>query len=295
MRFIKFAVLAALFALPVSSADAGIVFNSAVDFNFSNVPPANGLVDILGVTDINFGTQDALGGRIATNGTDVGVANGLIDVGDTTVVVGHTLIDQVSTTSGVVDPLDSTSASSFELSAVLRNVTGEIISIGGPIVANEFNGGFIDFYLDVAPETPFDADDLAFSIDDNLVGTFEVTGGQTTLGLPVINTQVIANLIDNPFGFFGLPGGDDPLAPGSNLIIEVVTVDEIIPSSPPFLNIDNGTGGVNIGPGFAPGTNFLDTVSQVDGNAQFGVVPEPSAALIWVGLGALAVTRKRRR
>ena len=37
MRFLKFAVLAALFALPVSSVNAGIMFNEAITIDFSVV------------------------------------------------------------------------------------------------------------------------------------------------------------------------------------------------------------------------------------------------------------------
>ena len=296
MRFLKFAVLAALLALPVSSVDAGIIFGSAVDLNFDNLGAFTAVED---VTSINFGNDSVLNGRIAANGTDgagqIGTpGEGVLSPGDTTNVVGHALIDQVTTISGIVDPLDS--GEGFNLVGVLRNVTGEISGFG-PSLQNTFDGGFVDIYFDATPETAFDAADLASSVDDILVATFAVTGGETVF-LPggQGGTRILGDLIFNNSDFFGLDSGLDPLDPGSVLQIEINSVDEVLLPSTAFANIDNGTGGVDIGTGFtAGGIGSLDVISQVDGNADFGAVPEPGSMFIFAGVLALGLEPRRRR
>ena len=295
MRYIMFAALVALFAVPVSSVDAGIIFGAPVNLNFSAVD--DDLNDILNVTDINFGSENADNGRIAVNGTDLD-GNGFLSPGDTTILVGHSLIDQVTTLGGVeVDPLDAGQPSPFNLVGVLRNVTGDIVlePLPFPGLENEFDGGFIDFYLDQDPETPFDPADLSSSVDDTLVGSFAVIGGQTDiLSATTGNTRILAELVSNPLGFFGLPSGLDPTDGGSLLNIRVDSVDQVLTNAT-IAGISGGAnGGVDIGAGFSP-DGLLDIVSSVDGNADFGTVPEPTGVFIWSGIVAICLNPRRRR
>ena len=302
MRYLMFAVLAALFALPVSSADAGIVFNSNVDLNFSTRDGS--VANVLDVDAINFGIQGGSGGRIAANGTDSD-GDGFLSIGDSTNVVGHALIDQITFGSGsVLNPLDGGGEPSFNLTAVLRNVTGEIANIpsfgGGFNLGNDFNGGFVDFYLDVTPETPFDPSDLSTSTDDGLpVATFSLVEGETRFLTGAFgSTRVVAELIDNSAGFFGITGspGLDPTDAANRLTIEILSQDSVLPSDTVFLNIDNSTGNTNIGPDFDPaGAGGFDVISSVDGNATFGVVPEPTSFVIFSAIGLCGLVRRRNR
>ncbi len=293
----RFIALALLFVSAAhSNSFAGVIFNQAVNFNYSAIDGT--LNDTIGVISINFGSQNPDNGRIAANGTDQN-GNNVLDAGDTTNLVGHAFIDQLTTTTGDIDPLDLGQPSSFNMTGVLRNVTGIISGTSfGPVFGNlnNFNGGFIDLYLDQPFETAFTSGDLANSVDDILVATFEVIGGQTAfLFNGTAQTQVFGKLVYNNNGFLSTASGLDPTDPNSQLLIEIGSFDRVLAPTTTFANINNGTGGVNIGAGFNPaGPGGFDVISTVDGNAQFASVPEPTSMLCFAGLALAGIGFRRR-
>ena len=298
MRFIKFAVLAALFALPVSSADAGVIFGVPVNIDFSGVAGGPVLSD---VTGLDFGSN-ALGasptGRVAVNSTDNG--DGFFGLGDTINVVGHALVDEATVGGVNVNPLDGGGLPSFELTGVLRDLSGTVASNpNAPGIINDVSSGFLDFYVDTPGN--FDVGDLATSEDGTLVATFELVEGATPLtGSEITSTEFVFDLVsqidvgvigDRTDDFFQLPSGLNPLDSGSLLLTQVITLD--VRTDDVLAGISGGS--VEIGADFFPGPlPSGDFFANVDGSAALGVVPEPSSLLSFIGICFVGAMRRRR-
>ncbi|WP_372716879.1 PEP-CTERM sorting domain-containing protein [Novipirellula sp.] len=297
------AALGAASLLVTPAAQAGIVFDKAVNFNLSAVDAA--LTNIDGVNGVNFGdiSFGSATGRVAVNTTDNG--DGSFGVGDGIKVVGHALIDKVSLEGGGSrDPLDLGQAKSFQLTGVLRDLAG-VVSVDGFGLFNHLTSGFLDLYLDVSTPDDFTVGDIANSVDGVLVATFELIEGKTRLfGGPTTLSSFDFKLVDQ-FGsgtvgdltddFFQLAGGYDPLVNNSLLATQVISTDTR--TSNTLTNI-SGSHTVDIGSGFTPvpatPTNG-DFYANVDGSGGFGVIPEPASIAIFGLMGAAGFAGRRRR
>ena len=286
------ALLATLTSCFSGEAQAAIQFGEAVNLNFSAVDAT--LTDLDDVDGIEFG-GNALSsnptGRIAANGTDTN-GSGFLDNGDQTRVVGHAFVDLASIDGGGTVAIDTGNTGRFEFTGVLRNLDGEITGFNNQ---NTFSAGFLDLYLDVDNAgTDFDVSDVSTSADGTLVATFELLTGATFFTpLGFSSTSIDFKLISQLGNFFELQSGNDPIG---LLATQVLSVDFVTNPPETLDGISGGGDPVDIGPGFSPGPpGSFDVVSNVDGSARFGFVPEPASLMVWAGIAAAAGICVRRK
>ena len=317
MRFLKFAVLAALLALPVSSANAGVLTSLISGANASplqlNDDSRDFFVDLDqsgGVTsgDVLFGVvqiDSTTPPNISTNNQIVGVFSQTFD-------------------SITIDPTNGTASGTFTpttaVGLTVSDLTGQAVDSDAFVAIFERAGGFsvdIDSFNigDVTGVTD------AFSLISSIAGegvfdfsagfrdgpgaaagplggpdTGDFFGFETDLALATIDGALTAGpgaLGNNiQLGTFG--GGlsilDNNLGPG------VLFFDDILAVSPfgntfAELAIQGGTFS-------AVGPTLENDIFPIINNADFtfrAVVPEPGTVAIWSGLVAFCVSPRRRR
>ena len=292
MRFIKFAVLAALFAVPVCSADAGILvqnlsFNGfedvIIDQSRSNIVDAN--------EDGVFSVGDAVYGYLSfdevqlDNGTQTDIVGGQLatlfalevteDFGDdvfglsASTVVGFTLGDLLD-----ADLLAAGVDGEAIDADTLAVVVGSTSTLEPENVAQNLgffsaaSGYEIELTAGLALDTDF------FQVTDN--GDFDF---DESAGLSVLQTG--AGLPD-PSSFLPVDAATQFAGPfESDATAQISLVGTIGPNNPNANDFFNPA----TGEGF-----LLQNQAQVSLNA----VPEPTSALAFVGIFGLAVRRRRK-
>ena len=319
MRFIKFAVLAALFALPVSSVDAGVLTSLISGANATplqlNDDSRDFFVDIDSSGGVSVG--DVLFGVVQIDSTsppNISTENQLYGV-----------FSQTFETIGI-DPGDGTASGTFAPTTGdfslndLISGSGEVVNDDAFVAVFERAGGFsvdIDsFNIGDVPGVT-DAESLIDSIADEgvfdfsagfrdgagaapgplgLADTGDFFGFQTDLSLATINGALAAGpegiLNSIQLGSFG--GGlsvlDNNLGPGVQFFDNLLAVS---PFGNTFAELTI-TGGTFSAVGGTPENDIFPIINNADFTIN-AVVPEPGSIAIWGGmLGFCGLTRRRR-
>ena len=316
MRFIKFAVLAALFALPVSSANAGVL-TSLIE-----AVPGGGPLALNDDSRDFFVDVDSSGGVTAGD-----VLFGVVQIDSTSppnIDTDNQLYGVFSQTfdSVVVDITDGTASGTFVPTAgefSLETLTGLDLNEDAFVAVFERAGGFsvdIDSFNIGDVEGVIDAETLIDSIVDEgafdfsagfrdeasggvgpfgLADTGDFFGFQTDLSLAAINGALAGGpgaFTNNiQLGSFG--GGLSVL---DNNLGSVEFFDNLVAVSP----FGNTFAEVTITGGTfsAVGGTLENGIFPIINNADFqinAVVPEPGSIAIWGSmLGFCGLTRRRR-
>ena len=282
MRFLKFAVIAALFALPVSSANAGVL-SSLLSFN---------------------GVEDLLIDQSRSNFTDVDSSGGFT-VGD--VLSGFVTIDQAdpdSDSTGVVD-VNSPEAVVFAFAAEVtgQNINGSL-NLGVSTVADNTLKDFIDadIYSNVtnAAETIFvalEASNAASSpLDESVFNSLDDFNAGN--GFSFVLSGGIADGTDDFFQFSPIGVGDivGAEAGGFTIFDSPFGVDALLPVSSTRLD---GLADSQHDVSLINGTIFnADPGSVFDfaNNSDFAInaVPEPTSMMSFLGIFGLVTMRRRK-
>ena len=315
MRFLKFAVIAALFALPVSSANAGVLTSLI------------GAVPGGGPLALNDDSRDFFVDVDGSGGVTIGdVLFGVVQIDSTSppnIDTDNQLYGVFSQTFETVDVdiTDGTASGTFAPTAgefSLETLTGLDLNEDAFVAVFERAGGFsvdIDSFNIGDVEGVIDAETLIDSIVDEGAFDFsagfrdEASGGVGPFGLPDTGDF---------FGFqtdLSLAGIDGALAVGPGEITNNIQLGSF---GGGLSVLDNNLGSVEFfdnlvavspfGNTFAEVTITGGTFSAVGGtlengifpiinNADFqinAVVPEPGSIAIWGMLGFCGLTRRRR-
>ena len=278
MRFLKFAVLAALLALPVSSANAGVL-SSLLSFN--------GIADVL-IDQSRSNFDDADG-------------NGVLSTGD--VLSGFVSIDQADPDNDSLDIIDvnSPEAVVFAFAAEVTSVDAMsgLVELGpnattlsslldADIAANITDPGTIFVALESAasPASPLDESFFDALDDFNAANGFEyvLSGGfadgtDDFFQFSPVNLGGIVGIEAGGFTIFDSPFGD--LLP--------VSVERLDGAPDSFHDTTLFNGTITDAP--------LGSSFDFANNSDFAInaVPEPTAMMTFMGIFGLAFRGRRRQ
>ena len=281
MRFLKFAVIAALFALPVSSANAGVL-SSLLTFN---------------------GVEDLLIDQSRSNFLDADGSGGF-SVGD--VLSGFVTIDQADPDSDNVDIVDVNSPEAVVF-AFAAEVTGENpngFNLGVSTVAGNTLEDFIDagIYSNVTNEAEtifvaLEASNAASSpLDESVFNSLDDFNAGN--GFSFVLSGGIADGTDDFFQFSPIGIGDivGAEAGGFTIFDSPFGVDALLPVSATRLD---GLADSQHDVSLINGTIFnadSDSVFDFTNNSDFAInaVPEPTTMMSFIGIFGLVTMRRRK-
>ena len=287
MRFIKFAVLAALFALPISSANAGVVLNSLVQN------------EVVQLEDVDFETVLGGGGPNGTNLVEGSSLLAIAEFGAHNLAASGTSVFEGSQQTELITAIS------------LVNVVGApVISGGGAIADFQLVGATSAQWADIGIDAPDGTAFIAF-LDPISDPDGHIVNGPTVEDGILSATEgerLFEFAVDN---FFTATAIDtDATADPTNLL-----AIDILSTSGDFALTNNFTDIVLLEHNFLGAGNGFDNPSflQLEGALEpsgpgaagaFGIVtdtdvylfavPEPTSAISFVGLFGLAVLRRRR-
>ena len=306
MRFLKFAVLAALFALPVSSVDAGI---------FGSLLSANGIADVIaddsagsfierGNIDGTLEVGDLLQGMIsfdsvATNGVPAGssliaaYSFEVLEIGED----GSYL--ELGAASGTDNVLDIVSNAGVDISGL----TGAHVGQDNAIVLLQSSSVDVDRNDFLGPNFGFTPGSgaTAADFDPALVLGFDGVDDQHTVTAANIPTFGLVDLTDLSTAAFFAGQGTGPIASFFGTYSITDTSNSL--SALNFLPLVNPLGGAVGDVTISNGTiNATDSVTSAnsfdfndDGDFLINAVPEPSTVAIFGCVGLIGLFDQRRR
>ena len=281
MRFLKFAVIAALFALPVSSANAGVL-SSLLTFN---------------------GVEDLLIDQSRSNFLDADGSGGF-SVGD--VLSGFVTIDQADPDSDNVDIVDVNSPEAVVF-AFAAEVTGENpngFNLGVSTVAGNTLEDFIDagIYSNVTNEAEtifvaLEASNAASSpLNESVFNSLDDFNAGN--GFSFVLSGGIADGTDDFFQFSPIGVGDivGAEAGGFTIFDSPFGVDALLPVSATRLD---GSADSQHDVSLINGTIFTadpGSVFDFANNSDFAInaVPEPTTMMSFIGIFGLVTMRRRK-
>ena len=313
MRFIKFAVLAALFALPVSSADAGILssiltLNGTADqVNTINNPVGlSGFVDqnqnnILDAGDIGFGfiastqvTNDIVTSDPFNPNSPVGIGSGtpaafgpneylaavFSGVVNDGPLPGQTFLTAVDPTAGTGFSIPELFPDFADAGEQLDGVDNAVVAVVSGSTANGVNdltdtdaSNLGTFFTDADFELEF-----ALGVDGGFFQSSVIAPGGVFGGGPQLGQRAALNVIDGTqgTGFASAPFIPVPVA-GLFTPPEVTAADVAVDNT--LVALDQ------------PANGFQFTIES--SSIRLNAVPEPSTCIAFACIGFLAMGRRR--
>ncbi len=323
-----------LILVAASPTPAAILFNREAMLQFTNVSLNS---DVSDVNEMNFsgrvadnGSDDDLDGKLSVG--DSGISVGGISISNYFNAAGDTVAQPSDTVAQIHYDLTGL----IDWTSLVSNVDdrGTALDPTDDLVTFEFgDGGTLDLYVNTASVPNYKKGDADTWDDGTWVATFELRdlltspefennttidlvdgSGDTTVTMRLISQLGDSTAGDNSDDFFAVVGIDDLTADDEFLVTLVDTNNSVFPSGL-SLGVSNLLGiGANFNPptaGLTPtqvaieaglgGNDFpFDLITNVDGSAQLGVIPEPASFVIWLLLcgapvGAIAIRRIRKR